>query len=77
MNKLIIHLLLDSRNIKLISEERLRDLQLTKAMNYALEIIKVDGLGPSEELLELVEKEKRGEITEQDIKNYLDKKYKK
>lgn len=55
----------------------MRDLQLTKAMNYALEIIKVDGLGPSEELLELVEKEKRGEITEQDIKNYLDKKYKK
>lgn len=46
------------------------------AWDYALGIIKVDGLHPSEEFLELVEKEKRGEISDQDIKNYLDKKYK-
>ena len=47
-----------------------------KAWDYALGIIKVDGLKPSEEFLEIVEKEKRGEITDQDIKKYLDKKYK-
>lgn len=47
-----------------------------KAWDYALGIIKVDGLEPSEEFLELVEKEKKGEITDQDIKNHLDKKYK-
>lgn len=47
----------------------------TKAWDYALGIIKVDGLNPSEKFLELVEKEKSGEITDQDIKNYLDEKY--
>lgn len=47
-----------------------------KAWNYALGIIKVDGLEPSEEFLELVEKEKRGELTKEDIKKTLDKKYK-
>ncbi len=46
------------------------------AWDYALGIIKVDGLEPSEEFLELVEKEKRGEITEQDILKHLDQKYK-
>lgn len=47
-----------------------------KAWDYALGIIKVDGLEPSKEFLELVEKEKRGEITEQDILKHLDQKYK-
>lgn len=47
-----------------------------KAWDYALGIIKVDGLEPSKEFLELVEKEKRGEITDNDIKDVLDKKYK-
>lgn len=47
-----------------------------KAWNYALGIIKVDGLEPSKEFLELVEKEKRGEITDQDILDFLNKKYK-
>nr|WP_172641890.1 antitoxin VbhA family protein [Desulfitobacterium hafniense] len=46
------------------------------AWGYALGIIKVDGLEPSEEFLELVEKEKRGEITDQDILKHLDQKYK-
>lgn len=46
-----------------------------KAWDYALGIIKVDGLEPSKEFLELVEKEKKGEITDQDIKDFLDKKY--
>lgn len=47
-----------------------------KAWDYALGLIKVDGLEPSKEFLELVEKEKRGEITEQDILKHLDQKYK-
>jgi hypothetical protein len=47
-----------------------------KAWDYALGIIKVDGLEPSKEFLELVEKEKRGEITDKDIIKYLDEKYK-
>lgn len=53
-------------------------MNLTKsdAWGYALGIIKVDGLEPSEEFLELVEKEKRGEITDQDILKHLDQKYK-
>jgi len=43
--------------------------------DYALGLIKIDGLTPSEEFLELVEREKRGEITTDDIKNALDIKY--
>lgn len=48
----------------------------TQAWNYALGMIKVDGLEPSVEFLELVEKEKNGEITTEDMKRVLDKKYK-
>ena len=44
--------------------------------DYSLGLIKIDGLTPSEEFLELVEKEKRGEITTDDMKKALDKKYK-
>lgn len=46
------------------------------AWEYALGIIKVDGLQPSQEYLELIEKEKKGEITTDDIRKVLDKKYK-
>lgn len=38
--------------------------------------IKVDGLEPTKEFKEYIEKEKRGEVTMTDIKQYLDKKYK-
>lgn len=48
-----------------------------KAWEYAFGIIKVDGLVPSDDLLELAEREIRGEITTADIKIYLDNKYKK
>jgi len=51
--------------------------QKDKAWDYALGIIKVDGLEPSPEFLELVEKEKRGEITTNDIINTLNERYKK
>lgn len=47
-----------------------------KAWEYALGMIKVDGLEPSKEYLELVEKEKKGEITTKEIRKVLDKKYK-
>jgi|GEM_PF-275480 len=50
--------------------------QIEKAWNYALGIIKVDGLEPSPEFLKLVEKEKRGEITTNDIIKTLNEKYK-
>jgi len=46
------------------------------AWNYALGMIEVDGLTPSEEMLEMIEMEKRGEITDDEIIERLDKKYK-
>ena len=47
-----------------------------KKWDYALGLIKVDGLGPSAEFLELVEKEKEGKMTTEDIRRILDQKYK-
>ena len=47
----------------------------TEAWDYALGMIQVDGLEPSAEYLELVEKEKRGELTKEDLKKILDQKY--
>jgi len=44
--------------------------------DYSLGLIKIDGLKPSEDFLELVEKEKRGEITTAEMKKALDTKYK-
>jgi hypothetical protein len=46
-----------------------------KAWDYALGMIKVDGLEPSPEFLELVEKEKRGEISTEEIIKILNAKY--
>ena len=39
-------------------------------------LIKVDGLDPPDDFKEYIEKEKRGEVTMEDIKEYLDRKYK-
>lgn len=50
-------------------------MEKSKAWDFALGIIKVDNLKVSEEFLELVEKEKKGEITDENIKDFLDKKY--
>ncbi len=44
--------------------------------NYALGMIRVDGLEPSPEFLEWVEKEKKGEMTMEDLRRALDQKYK-
>ena len=46
-----------------------------KAWDYAIGIVQIDGIKPSDDFLELVEKEKRGEITGDDIRRILVKKY--
>ena len=48
----------------------------TQAWDYAIGMIKVDGLEPTKEFKEYIEKEKKGEITMADAKMFLDKKYK-
>lgn len=47
------------------------------AWNYALGMIKVDGLTPSDELLRMVEEEKQGKMTTDDILERLNEKYSK
>ena len=47
-----------------------------KKWDYALGMIKVDGLEPSSEFNKLIEKESRGEMTIEDMCKVLDKKYK-
>ena len=46
-----------------------------QAWDYALGMLKVDGLEPSEEMMEMIEKEKRGEMTEDEILTRLREKY--
>lgn len=47
-----------------------------KAWNFAIGIVQMDGTKPSDGFFELVEKEKRGEITGDDIRRVLYNKYK-
>ena len=47
-----------------------------KAWDYAIGIVQIDGIKPSDDFLELVENEKRGEITGEDVRKVLYKKYK-
>lgn len=47
-----------------------------EAWNYALGLIKVDGLEPTEDFKKMIEKEINGELSTADLKNYLDQKYK-
>ena len=44
-----------------------------EAWDYAIGLIKVDGLEPTKDFKNYVEKEKRGEATMQDLKIFLDK----
>ena len=46
-----------------------------QAWNYAIGIVQIDGNEPSDDLLELIEKEKRGEINGDDIRRILHEKY--
>jgi len=48
----------------------------TQAWNYAIGMIKVDGLEPTEDFKKYIEKEKNGEASMEDVKKFLDKKYK-
>ena len=48
----------------------------SQAWDYAIGMIKIDGLEPTEEFKKYIEKEKRGEATMEDAKRFLDKKYK-
>lgn len=47
-----------------------------QAWDYAIGMIKVDGLEPTEDFKKYIEKEKNGEVTMEDAKRFLDKKYK-
>lgn len=47
-----------------------------EAWNYAIGMIRMDGLEPTEEFKQCIEKEKRGEVTMEDLKKFLDEKYK-
>ncbi len=47
------------------------------AWKYAIGMMKVDGLKPSRELLDLIEKEKRGEMTTEDMRRFFHKRYEK
>jgi len=47
-----------------------------QAWDYALGLIKVDGLTPTSDFMALVEKEINGEISLLDIEKSLNKKYK-
>lgn len=46
----------------------------TDAWNYVIGMIKVDGLEPTADFKKYSEKEKRGEATMEDVKQFLDKK---
>lgn len=48
----------------------------SQAWDYAIGMIKVDGLEPTEDFKKFIEKEKKGEVTMEDAKKFLDKKYK-
>lgn len=59
-----------------IIERVCKNMDNTKAWDYAIGIVQLDGIKPSDDFLELVEKEKRGEITGEDIRKVLYRKYK-
>lgn len=72
---------LHRRGIYAIIEIRERVIEMTemtvaKAWDYAIGLIKVDGLEPTEDFKKYIELEKQGKATTQDLKKYLDKKYK-
>ena len=52
-----------------------RKMSKEDAWDYAIGMIKIDGLEPTPDFLEMVEREKRGEMTRDDIKKVLDTKY--
>lgn len=47
-----------------------------EAWNYAIGLIKIDGLEPTPEFKQYIEKEKNGELQMEDLKLFLDNRYK-
>lgn len=47
----------------------------SEAWDYAIGLIKVAGLEPTEDFKKYIELEKQGKVTCADLKKYLDKKY--
>ena len=47
----------------------------TQAWDYAIGMVRGVGLEPTQDFMEYIEKEKRGEVMMAEIKEYLDKKY--
>lgn len=47
-----------------------------KKWDYAIGMIKVDGLEPTAEMKKLIEKEKTGELSMEEVRKVLDRKYK-
>ncbi|MEF9939155.1 MAG: hypothetical protein RR768_03405 [Clostridium sp.] len=47
-----------------------------KKWDYGIGMIKIDGLEPTAEMKELMDKEKKGEISMEEVKKALDRKYK-
>ena len=48
----------------------------TEAWDYAIGMVKMAGLEPTREFMQFIEKEKQNKISMDDIKQFLDKKYK-
>ena len=51
-------------------------MSIEEAWDYAIGLIKVDGLEPTDDFKKYIELEKKGEATTADLKKYLDRKYK-
>ena len=43
--------------------------------DFAIGLLRMDGLEPTEDFKEYIELEKQGKVTDQDLKEYLNKKY--
>jgi len=52
-----------------------KGMEKSEAWDYAIGLIKVDDLEPTPEMKNLIEMEKRGEITKDEIYNRLSKHY--
>ena len=46
-----------------------------QAWDFAIGLVQIDGIKPSDEFLKLVEQEIKGEITDNDIEKFLYEKY--
>ena len=55
--------------------EAIMSMSTAKAWDFALGLIKLDGLEPSDDFKEMIELEKQGKLTTDDLKRYLDQKY--